>query len=84
MTSVTRGLFQDSDVDVTKMKDLIEMKILNPTFALKTPKLIGEPAQLRTSVANKVGSGLSCASSTPVSYFNETVFSVTNLQASVR
>lgn len=30
-----------------------------PTFALKTPTLIVLPAQLRTSVANRPGSGLS-------------------------
>jgi hypothetical protein len=30
------------------------------TLALKTPRLIVCPAQFRTSVANKVGSGLSC------------------------
>lgn len=32
------------------------------TFALKTPKLIGEPAQLRISVANRFGSGSSWTS----------------------
>jgi hypothetical protein len=35
------------------------------TFALKTPKLTVCPAQFRTSVAKRLGSGLSCRASTP-------------------
>lgn len=41
--------------------DMLERQCKLLTFALKTPRLIGEPAQLRISVANKLGSGLSCA-----------------------
>jgi hypothetical protein len=36
-----------------------ERELHAPTFALKTPKLIVCPAQFRTSVANRLGSGLS-------------------------
>jgi hypothetical protein len=34
-----------------------------PTFALNTPRLIVVPAQFRTSVAKRLGSGLSCLQS---------------------